>query len=516
MEVWRSERELRIAWERRPSTAALELEVTEFEEGVIWERTACGSAPSRSTTGRSSRRSASCSRPRRLPGRVLGRHHGVRQAGRRSAKDVGSAGARMLHPPGDARPARRAQRAGPGERRRLPHALLRGRQGRAAGPARACLLLNHFVPVDVRSRRAAARGLRGFRRPGGDRRGPAHGRRAAPGDRLSRAAPRPRRSAQADMVAGSRRSEARLPSAAISAQQQHDEAERRRQADQLGEAADRGRPDQEAEVADRAHGGDRGAGGRSGVRAAADSTTGKTQERPAPTRPKPITATSGWPISRVRPSPNAASAPPARTTAIAAEPGDQAIAGEAAGRHHQREGGEGRGRHGRAGAEARAQIDRAPVGDRALATSSAASATMPGTQKRERRAARSPGPSAPASAAPAASADTRSRRPRGSERRSRQNAATMATSSAASRPVTPAPAMPPRLNMPCSDDMIGASRRFSTATPCAFIETSSAPPAAPATSRRQAEPDQARGEREAGQAEREPARRVTAVAARLP
>jgi ribonuclease Z len=37
MEVWRSEREQRIAWERRPSTAALELDVVEFEEGEIWD-----------------------------------------------------------------------------------------------------------------------------------------------------------------------------------------------------------------------------------------------------------------------------------------------------------------------------------------------------------------------------------------------------------------------------------------------------------------------------------------------
>jgi ribonuclease Z len=37
MEVWQSEREQRIAWECRPSTAALELDVVEFEEGVIWD-----------------------------------------------------------------------------------------------------------------------------------------------------------------------------------------------------------------------------------------------------------------------------------------------------------------------------------------------------------------------------------------------------------------------------------------------------------------------------------------------
>jgi ribonuclease Z len=37
MAVWQSERAQRIAWERRPSTAALELEVTEFEQGMIWD-----------------------------------------------------------------------------------------------------------------------------------------------------------------------------------------------------------------------------------------------------------------------------------------------------------------------------------------------------------------------------------------------------------------------------------------------------------------------------------------------
>jgi len=37
MAVWQSEREQRIAWERRRSTAALELDVVEFEEGVLWD-----------------------------------------------------------------------------------------------------------------------------------------------------------------------------------------------------------------------------------------------------------------------------------------------------------------------------------------------------------------------------------------------------------------------------------------------------------------------------------------------
>lgn len=37
MELWREEREQRIRHERRPSTRALELEIVEFEEGVIWD-----------------------------------------------------------------------------------------------------------------------------------------------------------------------------------------------------------------------------------------------------------------------------------------------------------------------------------------------------------------------------------------------------------------------------------------------------------------------------------------------
>ena len=37
MAVWKREREQRIAWERRPSTAGLELETVEFEVGTIWD-----------------------------------------------------------------------------------------------------------------------------------------------------------------------------------------------------------------------------------------------------------------------------------------------------------------------------------------------------------------------------------------------------------------------------------------------------------------------------------------------
>jgi ribonuclease Z len=44
MAVWQSEREQRIAWERRPSTAALELDVVEVEEGTVWEAEGLGIA----------------------------------------------------------------------------------------------------------------------------------------------------------------------------------------------------------------------------------------------------------------------------------------------------------------------------------------------------------------------------------------------------------------------------------------------------------------------------------------
>ncbi|MGH6913129.1 MAG: MBL fold metallo-hydrolase [Geminicoccales bacterium] len=37
MDLWRKERDLRIAWERRPSTAAFELDITEFDEGTVLE-----------------------------------------------------------------------------------------------------------------------------------------------------------------------------------------------------------------------------------------------------------------------------------------------------------------------------------------------------------------------------------------------------------------------------------------------------------------------------------------------
>ena len=55
--------------------------------------------------------------------------------------------------------------------------------------------------------------------------------------------------------------------------------------------------------------------------------------------------------------------------------------------------------------------------------------------------------------------------------------------------------------MPCSDDMIGRQWCFSTVTPWAFIETSSAPDEAPSKNKRTAEPERPRSQREAGQAE---------------
>ena len=109
---------------------------------------------------------------------------GLRQS-RARARGRRSAGPRMLHPRGDAGTARRPDRSGPRERRRLSHALLRGRQGREPrrrGDARA----QPLRPGRVRPRGAAARGPRRFRRPGRDRRGPAHDRPAQPDAQLSR------------------------------------------------------------------------------------------------------------------------------------------------------------------------------------------------------------------------------------------------------------------------------------------------------------------------------------------
>ena len=59
--------------------------------------------------------------------------------------------------------------------------------------------------------------------------------------------------------------------------------------------------------------------------------------------------------------------------------------------------------------------------------------------------------------------------------------ATGLTPAPSARAVVPAPARPPRLHMPWNDDMIGRGNRASTATACAFIETSRAPLLAPRT-----------------------------------
>ena len=138
MAVWQSEREQRIAWERRPSTAALELEVIEFEEGVIWDADGL-----RIFAFEVDHRPVAAGlrlpvRDRGLPGRVLGRHHGVRQS-RRLGEGRGPPGPRMLHPPGDGSPgaagaADRASRTSP------PTTRCRPRSARSRTRAGARLL----------------------------------------------------------------------------------------------------------------------------------------------------------------------------------------------------------------------------------------------------------------------------------------------------------------------------------------------------------------------------------------
>src|SRR5205823_4102519 len=55
------------------------------------------------------------------------------------------------------------------------------------------------------------------------------------------------------------------------------------------------------------------------------------------------------------------------------------------------------------------------------------------------------------------------------------------TPAASAAAANPAPVNPPRLHMPCSEDMIGRGPRASIATACAFMDTSSAPLPAPRT-----------------------------------
>ena len=107
-------------------------------------RTACGSAPSRSTTGRSSRPSASCSRPRArvaFSGDTTVCDDLVRRP-RASICWCTSASSTARCWPG---PHARRQ----GLANVAAYHTLSSEVGKvAAGPARACSLLNHFVPVE--------------------------------------------------------------------------------------------------------------------------------------------------------------------------------------------------------------------------------------------------------------------------------------------------------------------------------------------------------------------------------
>ena len=75
------------------------------------------------------------------------------------------------------------------------------------------------------------------------------------------------------------------------------------------------------------------------------------------------------------------------------------------------------------------------------------------------------------------------------------------TPSATAAATAPAPARPPKLQHAWSDDMIGLPPSRSTATPCAFIDTSIAPFPAPKTTSAAASstgPDAASGSRSKG------------------
>ena len=111
MALWQRERELRIAWECRPSIAALELEITEFEEGTSGTRTGSdqrlrGRSPPGQAGVRLSVRERARSRVA-FSGDTTVCDRLVRAAAARR-----SAGPRMLHPPADAATTRRARRRG--------------------------------------------------------------------------------------------------------------------------------------------------------------------------------------------------------------------------------------------------------------------------------------------------------------------------------------------------------------------------------------------------------------------
>jgi hypothetical protein len=147
------------------------------------------------------------------------------------------------------------------------------------------------------------------------------------------------------------------------AKHEDEEPERQRQAQKLRREADGWRAGEEAEIADGADGGDRGAGrqpfgprgGRERDReragdAGADEREGDDRGRrmrDQEARSEPERGHSGAGARDPR----------------AAEAGDEPVAGEAPPRHHEREGGKGECCRLRAGTEALAQIDGAPVAD---------------------------------------------------------------------------------------------------------------------------------------------------------
>ena len=159
--------------------------------------------------------------------------------------------------------------------------------------------------------------------------------------------------------------------------QEHDQAERAGQADQLGEAADRGRPEQEAEVADGAHRRDRGARrqpgrargrrqrhGKHAGQAGADQAEADHGDHRMADRERQAEARRGEGAACAHHE-------------VAAEPGDQTIAGEAAGGHREREG------------EAKAAAMLVPAPRLALRYTALQSAMAPSRQEgRERHEAR--------------------------------------------------------------------------------------------------------------------------------
>jgi ribonuclease Z len=195
LELWRSEREARIAWERRPSTAALELDVVEFAERVIWDeegvRIAAFEVDHRSVQPafgflvEAGRCRVAFSGDTTVCDNLIA-----------WAKDVDLLVHEcFIH---EEMLARRGGHADQGlQNVAAYHTFVvggwQGREQSRRAPARA----QPFRAGRVRSRCPTRRGHGGFRRPGGDRRGPADDRCGASDGRLRHAAPSARLSLSA-------------------------------------------------------------------------------------------------------------------------------------------------------------------------------------------------------------------------------------------------------------------------------------------------------------------------------